>query len=129
MAAAQSIHLAEFIYFVWVVEGRATYDVFGATVRQCAARSAQPGYATFVPLVHMTREEPDAAALGLAPTSVFRGRPDMRHVLSSVRANGIARHAVYCCGPTPLVTATWEAATALSDEATQFAFHHETFEF
>ena len=73
---------------------------------------------------------PDPAAFGNLPQqALFQGRPDMKHVLGDVKRNGIARHAVYCCGPNQLVNSTWEATSALSDAAVQFAFHHETFEF
>ena len=133
VAAKQSVHLAEFIYFLWVVDTASTYDVFRETILQCAARSQKPGFPTFVPLIHVTREGADkaslSASLGLPASAVFSGRPDLRHVLGSVRKNGLPQHAVYCCGPSKLVEQTWTAATELTDERAQFAFHHETFEF
>ena len=74
-------------------------------------------------------EQPDAAQYGLPQQSVFGGRPEIRSILGSVKANGILRHAVYFCGPRPLCDATWAATSDMSDESVQFAFHHETFEF
>ena len=130
VAAKQSVHLAEHIYLLWVVDKRSTYDVFRGTILECVSRSKEAGYPTFVPMVHVTKDDAaDAGALGLPATSVFRGRPDMRHVLGSVKSNGVPMHAVYCCGPSQLVNQTWEATTELTDASTLFAFHHETFEF
>jgi ferredoxin-NADP reductase len=129
VAAKQSVHLAEYIYFLWVVDSRTTYDVFRDTILKCAKISGTPGYPTFVPLIHITREQPDPNVFGLPQQGLFSGRPDMKHILGNVKQNGVPRHAVYCCGPTPLVNATWEAAGELSDDNVQFAFHHETFEF
>jgi predicted ferric reductase len=129
VAAKQSVHLAEYVYFVWVVDTIKTYEVFKGTILQCVERSKQPGFPTFVPMIHVTREQPDAASYGLSQQSVIAGRPDVRHVLGSVKANAIKRHAVYFCGPRQLCNSTWAATTALSDQDVQFAFHHETFEF
>jgi len=130
VAQKQSVHLAEYIYFVWVVDVRSTYDVFRDTILACVERSKEPGFPTFVPIIHVTREEPVVASqYGLQPNNVVSGRPDIKHSLVSIKANGILRHAVYFCGPRPLCDATWMATTELSDEAAQFAFHHETFEF
>lgn len=130
VAAKQSVHLAQYVYLLWVVDARRTYDVFRDTVAKCVARSQEKGFPTFVPLIHLTRDEAaDGAALGLPSTSVFRGRPDMKHVLGSVKSNGAAMHAVYCCGPKQLVDQTWDATTALTDAQARFNFHHETFEF
>ena len=129
VAARQSVHLAEYIYFVWVVDCATTYDVFKKTILQCVERSTQPGFPAFVPIIHVTREQPDAAQSGLPQQSVFGGRPEIRSILGSVKANGILRHAVYFCGPRPLCDATWAATSDMSDESVQFAFHHETFEF
>jgi ferredoxin-NADP reductase len=42
VAARQSVHLAEYIYFVWVVDCATTYDVFKKTILQCGARAPQP---------------------------------------------------------------------------------------
>ena len=95
----------------------------------CVERSAQPGFPTFVPIIHVTREQPAAASYGLQPQSVFGGRPEVKSILGGIKANGILRHAVYFCGPRPLCNDTWAATSELSDEAVQFAFHHETFEF
>ncbi len=130
VAAKQSVHLAEYIYFLWVVDCRETYQVFRETLLACVKRSQEAGFPAFVPLIHVTREDAvDPDQYGLTAQSVFRGRPDIKHVLSSVKANGIKRHAVYFCGPKPLCAATWSATSSLSDESTHFAFHHETFEF
>jgi len=130
VAAKQSVHLAEYVYFLWVVDQRSTYDVFRDTILKCAARSQQPGFPTFVPLIHVTRDDKlDAAAFGLPASSVFQGRPDMNHVLESVKSNGVPRHAVYCCGPSQLVSQVWDATNELTDAGVQFAFHHETFKF
>ena len=129
VAAKQSVHLAEYIYFVWVVDNIATYDVFKSTILACVERSKQPDFPTLVPLIHVTREEPNPAQYGLEHQCVRKGRPDIAHTLGSIKANGIRRHAVYFCGPKALCNATWHATTTLSDETVQFAFHHETFEF
>jgi len=129
VAAKQSIHLAEYIYFVWVVDSRATYEVCKKKILQCVERSKEPGFPTFIPLIHVTRDEPDPAAFGLPQSALFKGRPDMNHILTSMKSNGIKRHAAYCCGPKQLVEQTWEGTSALSDDNIQFAFHHETFEF
>ena len=124
------MHLAEYIYFIWVVDTRSTYEVSRSTVLQCVERSKEPGFPALVPMIHVTREENvDPNAYGLPANGVIKGRPDMKHILGNVRGNGILRHAVYCCGPAQLVNNTWEASTDLSDDAVQFAFHHETFEF
>ena len=130
VAEKQTVHLAEFIYFVWVVDLRTTYDVFRDTILACVERSKQPGFPTFVPIIHVTREkDPAPEHYGLTAQHLFPGRPDVKTILASIKANGIPRHAVYYCGPRPLCNATWRATTELSDERTQFAFHHETFEF
>jgi len=128
-ASKQSVHLAEYIYFVWVVDGLSTYQVFKDTIIKCVERSSQPGFPTFVPIIHVTREEPEAARYGLPQQALFKGRPDVKHILGSVKANGILRHAVYYCGPRPLCNETWEATSELTDSTIRFAFHHETFEF
>ena len=130
IADQQTVHLAEYIYFVWVVDQRSTYDVFKSTILACVERSKQPGFPTFVPIIHVTREAaPEAAHFGLAPQYLFTGRPEIKSILTNIKQNGILRHAVYYCGPRPLCNATWQATSELSDEKVMFAFHHETFEF
>ena len=129
VASKQSVHLAEYIYFLWVVDKRSTYEVFKDSILKCVARSKQPGFPVLVPLIHVTKENTDPATYGLDQSALFNGRPDMKHVLTNIKNNGINRHAVYCCGPSQLVNSTWESAGELSDENIQFAFHHETFEF
>lgn len=114
---------------MWVVDCVATFDVFKRTILQCVERSKEPSFPTFVPIIHVTKEQPVAAHYGLPQQSVFSGRPEIKYILGSVKANGILRHAVYFCGPRPLCNATWAATGELSDETVQFAFHHETFEF
>ena len=129
IAAKQSVHLAEYIYFLWVVDKVSTFEVFKDVLIQCVERSKQPGFPTLVPLIHVTRDATDPAMFGLDPSALFKGRPDMKYTLRTVKGNGIKRHAVYCCGPSQLINSTWEAAGDLTDEDVQFAFHHETFEF
>ena len=129
VAAKQSVHLAEYIYFLWVVDKFSTYEVFKDVIVACVERSKQPGFPALVPIIHVTKENTDPVKYGLDESSLHNGRPDMKHILTSVKGNGINRHAVYCCGPAPLVNSTWENAAELSDENVQFAFHHETFEF
>ena len=114
---------------MWVVDSITTFDVFKQTILQCVERSKEPGFPTFVPIIHVTKEQPVAANYGLSQQSVFSGRPEMKHILSSIKANGILHHAVYFCGPRPLCNATWAATGELSDETIQFVFHAETFEF
>ena len=71
-----------------------------------------------------------------SPPSSTTSSPSLLHLTasilllsSSMKSNGIKRHAAYCCGPKQLVEQTWEGTSALSDDNIQFAFHHETFEF
>ena len=116
VAAKQSVHLAEYIYFVWVVDSVETFNVFRQTVLHCVERSKEPGFPTFVPIIHVTKEQPLAEQYGLEPKCVFKGRPEIEHILGSVKANGILRHAVYFCGPRPLCNNTWAATSKLSDD-------------
>eukprot|EP00964_Phaeocystis_antarctica_P084725 scaffold53419_cov57-Phaeocystis_antarctica.AAC.2 len=39
---------------------------------QCVERSKEPGFPTFVPIIHVTKEQPVAEHYGLAQQSVFR---------------------------------------------------------
>ena len=49
VAAKQSVHLAEYIYFVWVVDTRATFDVFRDTLLKCMKRSQEQGFPRVCP--------------------------------------------------------------------------------
>ena len=66
VAAKQSVHLAEYIYFVWVVDSVETFNVFRQTVLHCVERSKEPGFPTFVPIIHVTKEQPLAEQYGEA---------------------------------------------------------------
>ena len=35
-------------------------------------RSKEPGFPTFIPLIHVTRDEPDPAAFGLPQSALFK---------------------------------------------------------
>jgi len=128
------------VYFLWVVPSVAPWAWFFDTLKVAMATSAT-GSALGYPKLRVkgfcTKPDPKLAKLQrvISPIKdyhITEGRPNMPQLIEGIESSigeGRKRVAVLACGPSKLVSSTWDTCLKRSRPGIQFDCHREEFEF
>ena len=116
------------VYFVWAVPTEQVVSWFADVFDEVMEKAGKSGYPNLRLFIHVTRQDT------VQDPSLYCGRPNIPLIFDDICNElgqaAIPRAAVYTCGPTHLVSSTWDASMKhTSPSGLRLHFHSEEFNF